>query len=249
MKIKEEREGRKLTVTLAGRLDTTTAPGLEELVKKKLEGIGELLFDMKELEYLSSAGLRVLLLAQKIMNRQGSMAVCNVGETVMKVFYITGFDEILTIITPSEDTQVITIEAKTENLEPVLEFIRKHLEKQDCPVRVLGQIEIAVEEIFINIARYAYETETGDACIRVEVEQDPLRVAITFMDHGMPYDPLRKEDPDIALSAEERQIGGLGIYMVKKSMDQVCYEYQDGKNILTIRKNIADGKGSRPDRK
>ncbi|MDE6566379.1 MAG: ATP-binding protein [Lachnospiraceae bacterium] len=72
------------------------------------------------------------------------------------------------------------------------------------------------------------------------MEQDPLRVAITFMDHGVPYDPLQREDPDTTLSAEERQIGGLGIYMVKKSMDAVCYDYQDGKNILTIRKNLSD---------
>lgn len=141
---------------------------------------------------------------------------------------------------PQEDAEVFSIEAKTENLGQVLEFIRGQLEKQDCPVRILGQIEIAAEEIFVNISRYAYETGVGDAGIRVEVEQDPLRVAITFMDHGVPYDPLQKEDPDTALSAEDRQIGGLGIYMVKKSMDQVCYEYQDGKNILTIRKKISD---------
>ncbi len=240
MTIKENRDGQKLTITLTGRLDTTTAPALEELVKARLDGIRELFFDMKGLEYLSSAGLRVLLLAQKVMNRQGNMAVCNVGETVMEVFHITGFDDILTILAPQEDAEVFSIEAKTENLGQVLEFIRGQLEKQDCPVRILGQIEIAAEEIFVNISRYAYETGVGDAGIRVEVEQDPLRVAITFMDHGVPYDPLQKEDPDTALSAEDRQIGGLGIYMVKKSMDQVCYEYQDGKNILTIRKKISD---------
>lgn len=238
MEIRDKKNGQNLTLELAGRLDTTTAPQLEEVVRNQLDGIRELRIDMKELLYLSSAGLRVLLLAQKTMNRQGSMKICNVGETVMDVFHITGFDDILTIVSPQEDTETLIIEAKTDKLDQVLNFIRIKLEKQKCPVRILRQIEVAAEEIFVNIARYAYESGVGDAGIQVEVEQDPLRVAITFMDHGVPYDPLQNEDPDMALSAEERQIGGLGIYMVKKSMDDVCYDYQDGKNILTIRKNI-----------
>ena len=238
MEIRDKKNGQNLTLELAGRLDTTTAPQLEEVVRNQLDGIRELIIDMKELLYLSSAGLRVLLLAQKTMNRQGSMKICNVGETVMDVFHITGFDDILTIVSPQEDTETLIIEAKTDKLDQVLNFIRIKLEKQKCPVRILRQIEVAAEEIFVNIARYAYESGVGNAGIQVEVEQGPLRVAITFMDHGVPYVPLQNEDPDMALSAEERQIGGLGIYMVKKSMDDVCYEYQDGKNILTIRKNI-----------
>ena len=100
------------------------------------------------------------------------------------------------------------------------------------------QVQIAVEEIFVNLAHYAYGSEQGTATIRVEVGGDPLQVIITFIDQGVPYDPLKKEDPDISLSAEERQIGGLGIFMVKKSMDDVKYEYKDGKNILTISKKI-----------
>lgn len=240
MEIKKNRNGQKLRLELTGRLDTITAPQLEEVIKNELDGIQDLVIDLKGLAYLSSAGLRVLLLAQKKMNLQGSMTVCNVGDTVMEVLHITGFDEILTIICIQEKEQTFSIEAKTDNLDQVLDFIRRTLEKQECPVRILGQIEVAAEEIFVNIARYAYETGVGDAGIRVEVEQDPLRVAITFMDHGVPYDPLQRENPDTTLSAEERQIGGLGIYMVKKSMDDVCYDYQDGKNILTIRKNLSD---------
>lgn len=238
MEIREKRNGQKITLELAGRLDTNTAPRLEEVVKSKLDGIQELVIDMKELLYLSSAGLRVLLLAQKRMNRQGNMKVCNVGEAVMDVLHITGFDDILTIVQAQNKVQTLLIEAKMDKLDQVLDFIRNRLEKQKCPARILGQIEVAAEEIFVNIARYAYESEVGDAGIQVEVEPEPLRVAITFMDHGVPYDPLQREEPDMTLSADERQIGGLGIYMVKKSMDDVCYEYQDGKNILTIRKNI-----------
>ena len=98
------------------------------------------------------------------------------------------------------------------------------------------QIDIAIDELFGNIAQYAYNPETGDATVRVEVVKNPLSVVITFIDNGIPYDPLKKADPDTTLSAEEREIGGLGIYMVKKSMDEIAYEYKDGQNILTIKK-------------
>lgn len=91
------------------------------------------------------------------------------------------------------------------------------------------QIDIAIDELFGNIAQYAYNPETGPATVRVEVSDAPISVTITFMDHGVPYDPLQKEDPDITLSAEERGSGGLGIFMVKKTMDEITYEYKDGR--------------------
>ena len=132
----------------------------------------------------------------------------------------------------------LTVEAKTENLEEVLGFVDRHLEAMDCSPKVSVQIDVAVEELFVNIAHYAYSPGTGDATIDVEILKDPAAIAITFTDRGKPFDPLAKEDPDITLSAEERQIGGLGIYMVKKSMDEVVYEYKDGQNILCIKKNL-----------
>ncbi|MBS6760025.1 ATP-binding protein, partial [Hungatella hathewayi] len=95
-----------------------------------------------------------------------------------------------------------------------------------------------IDELFGNIAHYAYHPENGFATVRVEVMDNPMAVVITFMDNGVPYDPLANEDPDITLSADERGIGGLGIYIVKKSMDEITYEYKDGKNILKIRKNF-----------
>lgn len=100
------------------------------------------------------------------------------------------------------------------------------------------QIDVAVEELFVNIAQYAYAPGIGVATIRLEIQEDPFVVVITFIDNGIPYNPLAKEDPDITLSAEERPIGGLGIYMVKKSMDEVSYEYKDGQNILRIKKQL-----------
>ena len=132
----------------------------------------------------------------------------------------------------------LTLEAKTENLDKVLSFVDEHLEEQECPMKTQMQIDIAVEELFVNIAHYAYHPEVGPVTIRVEVQKEPLAVTITFIDQGVPYDPLAKEDPDITLSAEERQIGGLGIFMVKKSMDDIAYEYKDGQNILYIKKKI-----------
>ncbi|MBR4510626.1 MAG: ATP-binding protein [Ruminococcus sp.] len=132
----------------------------------------------------------------------------------------------------------LEIEALTENLPQVLAFVDEQLEAADCPMKIQIQIDIAVEEIFVNIAHYAYAPETGKAMVRIETLADPPSVDITFIDNGVPYDPLAKADPDITLSAEERQIGGLGIFMVKKSMDDVKYEYLDGHNILTLKKGL-----------
>ena len=132
----------------------------------------------------------------------------------------------------------LIVEAKTENLQEVLAFVDEQLEKLDCPMKVQMQVDVAVEEIFVNIAHYAYAPEKGPATIRAEVNEDPLYIELTFIDHGIPYDPLAKADPDVTLPVEQRQIGGLGIFMVKKSMDDVKYEYKEGHNILRIMKNL-----------
>ena len=132
----------------------------------------------------------------------------------------------------------LTIAATVENIESVTDFVNEQLEALDCPMKAQMQIDIAIDEIFSNIAHYAYNPEIGQATVRVEVPEDPLSVMITFIDNGVPYDPLAKADPDTTLSAEERDIGGLGIYMVKKSMDDIAYEYKDGHNILKIKKNL-----------
>ena len=132
----------------------------------------------------------------------------------------------------------LTIAATVENIEVVTDFVNQQLELLECPMKAQMQIDIAIDELFSNIAHYSYNPEVGQATVRVEVVENPLAVTITFIDNGIPYDPLAKEDPDLTLSAEERQIGGLGIYMVKKSMDDITYEYKDGQNILTIKKKI-----------
>lgn len=132
----------------------------------------------------------------------------------------------------------LTLSATVENIEKVTEFVNGNLEKYGCGDKIRTQIDIAIDELFGNIALYAYNPETGPSTVRVEVVGEPLSVIITFIDHGVPYDPLKKEDPDVTLSADERRIGGLGIYLVKKSMDSIEYEYKDGQNILTIKKKI-----------
>lgn len=137
-----------------------------------------------------------------------------------------------------KDMKELTIDATIENIASVTAFVDRQLEQLDCPVKTQMQVDMAIDELFSNIANYAYNPEIGVATVRVEVTDDPLAVVITFIDNGVPYDPLAKADPDITLSVEEREIGGLGIYMVKKTMDDVSYEYRDGKNILRIKKKL-----------
>ena len=134
----------------------------------------------------------------------------------------------------------LELEAKVDNLQQVLECIDGELEKAGCPVTVQIQIDIAVEEVFVNIASYAYAPGTGKARVGIEISPDNQKAKIVLIDQGIPFDPLAKPDPDVTLSAEERQIGGLGIYMVKKTMDDVGYEYKDGSNILTITKILTE---------
>ena len=132
----------------------------------------------------------------------------------------------------------LTVPAKTECIDEINDFVGQELEAYDCPMNIQLQIELAIEEIFVNIASDAYHPVDGEAEIRCEVLQDPLRVVIQFLDGGKPYDPLAKEDADTSVEALEEREGGLGILLVKKTMDDVKYVYENGKNILTIQKNL-----------
>ena len=130
------------------------------------------------------------------------------------------------------------VEAVIENLPEVQKFVSERLKSAECLPKAKMQISLAVEEIFVNISNYAYKPEKGTASVRVEVKEEPVSVVITFIDHGVPYDPLAKDDPDLTLPAEMREIGGLGIFVTKKIMDDVAYAYRDGQNILTLTKNL-----------
>lgn len=134
--------------------------------------------------------------------------------------------------------RTLEIAAKRENLEKVISFINDLLKENGCSVKEQRKIEVTVEEIFVNIASYAYAPGTGNAVINAEVSGEPKTLTMIFEDGGARYDPVAKEDPDITLPISERKVGGLGIFLVKKNMDHVSYEYKDGKNVLTLKKVI-----------
>ncbi len=136
------------------------------------------------------------------------------------------------------DRNEMLIEADVDNLPYVMDFAEYRLNEIGCPQKTLMQISIAIEELFTNVANYAYVPDTGNVSIRIEKDEEKDAALITFQDRGVPYNPLEKEDPDVSLSAEERAIGGLGIFMVKQSMDDMAYRYEDGKNILSLWKKL-----------
>ena len=125
-------------------------------------------------------------------------------------------------------------QAKEEQLPDVMDFVEQELEKEGCPSKTRMQLLLCVEEIFVNIAKYAYIGQSADVTVGIDCEGQEWK--IQFTDHGIPFNPLNREAPDITLSADERTPGGLGIYLVKKTMDAVNYEYKNRKNILTITK-------------
>ena len=131
----------------------------------------------------------------------------------------------------------LALEATVESLTEVMAFLEQHLEEADCPLKAQMQIAVAAEEIYVNIAHYAYAPGTGPLTIQAEAGAD-RELTITFIDQGVPYDPLAKPDPDITLSIEERPVGGLGIFMVKNTMDDMTYRREDDRNVLTIRKRV-----------
>jgi serine/threonine-protein kinase RsbW len=134
----------------------------------------------------------------------------------------------------------IVVLSKIENLEKVVGFVNNQLDNLDVPIKKLFQLELALEEAYVNIARYAYGDKEGEILISSQVEEDPLQITIQFIDIGIHYNPLKNEDPDISLNTEEKEIGGWGILLIKKNVDYMGYEYREGKNILTIQKKLKD---------
>ena len=132
----------------------------------------------------------------------------------------------------------LTLDARVENISEVTAFIDAELERLDCPLKAQTQIDIAIDELFSNIAFYAYAPNVGLATVRFAYDQQSGMVSITFLDHGIPYDPLEKTDPDTSLAAENRSVGGLGIFLVKKTRDEIQYQRCNDQNVLTIKKRI-----------
>lgn len=132
----------------------------------------------------------------------------------------------------------LTLQATLENIPAVTAFIDEQLEALNCPMKAQMQIDVAIDELFSNIARYAYVPGTGDVTVRLDTQEQPKAVIITFIDSGTPFNPLDAEAPDISLSAKDRPIGGLGIHLVRKTMDDMHYERADNQNVLSIQKNL-----------
>ena len=132
----------------------------------------------------------------------------------------------------------ITVDATIENMNTVTAFVDDFLDQIACPMKSRIQINIVIDEIFGNICHYAYKDSVGAVTVRVESGNTPKAVFLTFTDYGIPYNPLDTEDPDITSSSEERKIGGLGIYLVKKNMDEMKYEYVNQQNRLWMEKRL-----------
>ena len=120
----------------------------------------------------------------------------------------------------------------------VIAFVEEILENVGCPMKAQTALCVAIEEVFVNVAKYAYGDESGEVQLTITFDKSDNTVTFKMLDGGMPFDPLKKPDPDITLSADEREIGGLGIFITKKTMDSISYEYENDKNILTMVKKI-----------
>ena len=132
----------------------------------------------------------------------------------------------------------IEVKADVGNLTEVLDFLEENLMEAGASMKIITSINVSAEEMFVNIASYAYDGDEGTAKVALCIEGEPAVAAITFTDSGKPFDPLSHEDPDAARAFDEEAIGGFGILMVKKAMDEVAYEYKDGKNIFTMKKKL-----------
>ena len=130
----------------------------------------------------------------------------------------------------------IIFPAEIDSIPAITDFVNEALEEADCSMKAQTQIDIAIDELFSNIAYYAYGENKGEATVVVDLDAEKREVSITFIDSGTPYNPLEKKDPDISVALEDREIGGLGIFMVKQCVDEMAYNYTNGRNILTVKK-------------
>lgn len=129
--------------------------------------------------------------------------------------------------------------AKVDELPNVISFIESELEKFEFSFKIITQFNLVIEELFVNVASYAYKDKNDGKCkITIDYNQDKQEVKLSMEDNGIKFNPLEKEEPDITLSAEDRPIGGLGILLVKKNMDNIEYKYEDNKNVLILSKNV-----------
>lgn len=133
----------------------------------------------------------------------------------------------------------LTVTATMDQIPVITAFVEEELERRQCPPKIRLQLELVIDELISNIVRYAYGDDGGDITVQLEWEEDPAAVVLTFVDQGVPYDPLQRQDPDVSLPAEQRQNGGLGIFLVKQLMDRLEYQFTDGQNVFTVWKYVS----------
>ena len=247
LNIKKILDGSALTITLEGRMDTASSARLDADLRSSLGGVTSLVMDLAGLEYISSAGLRVFLYAYKVMSRQGTLKLTRANDVIYGIFEVSGFLDILDIEKLPSDPQgdweqnakELTLEANVDNNERFTDFVNAELEAMDCPAKARMQIDTAIDEILTNVAAYAYGDGTGPVSLRIGLQSNPRTVVLECVDSGKAFNPLDRDVPNtISLPADDRPIGGLGIYLVRKLMDDVTYEYRDGKNVLVLKKRI-----------
>ena len=132
----------------------------------------------------------------------------------------------------------IAVSANTDELDNVLDFVNTELDFHGFPSEAMADIDLAVEEVFVNISSYAYESQNGEVVLYISVSEN--EATLRFEDSGKPFNPLEVPAPDLDKPLMERDIGGLGILFVKQVMDEVLYSYSGGKNILTMKKGGCD---------
>lgn len=132
----------------------------------------------------------------------------------------------------------ITLPADVKSISAATDFINARLEALDCPFKAQAQMDVALDEILSNVALYAYGSGSGEFTLRFEWDRDRRTARVTVIDAGRPFNPLEQQAPDVTLPIEERTVGGLGIHIVRKTMDAVRYARQNGKNLLTLEKRL-----------
>lgn len=133
--------------------------------------------------------------------------------------------------------KTITVKSIVENVDIVTDFVDEYLDDLSCPKKAEMQINVAIDELFSNVCKYAYGENVGEVTVSVGLDGEE-NIVIVLADKGKPYDPTAAPDPDVSLSAEDRMVGGLGLFVVKKTMDELSYRYDNGENKVTIKKKI-----------
>ncbi len=237
-----------LIVSVSGRIDAATAPDFEKNLSESIEaGEKAFLIKMDQLEYISSAGLRsILAIAKMLKPREGKMVFSELRGPVKDVFKISGFGSIfyylqyrgrcpeaVLIVFMDDNVQTIVVPAHMKSLQKSIAFVLSFTKGLGFDPRRLGEIELCVEEILVNIFTYAYPGEPGE--VEISCRSGPEgALTIEIVDAGIPFNILSSDDPDISLGIYERHVGGLGIYLVKQLMDRVGYRREDNKNFLSM---------------